>query len=272
MAIDVSTFAADLPAGTYAAGDVVQLKNTAGPAVIRSGRGAALLKRISTFMVTDVSGSITSWKVTVKNSDWVDGVSSFAIPMSAATGMDARSGGIQRGHDCPMTPNSSWEVTAECVAGGTTTIANSVTAEIEVDYPNVSAITDPTNLPGIPCSIEHDVASLAINASGSAESATWNVYNVDFFKAGYEYALEKVELVAGASVAGYVALNNAAGMGGLTRIIPISSQRANIRPPIEYSSKLVKGPLDIQYKLFNTAGAATTANVKLVLDFVKRRM
>lgn len=272
MAIDVSTFAADLPAGTYAVGDVVPMVNTSGPSVIRSGRGNAILKRISSFMLTDVSGSVTSWEVHVKNSDWVDDAVSFAAPMSAPTGMDAKSGAIQRGHDCVMTPNSSWEVYAVCVSGATTTVANSVTAEIEVDYPSVSSIIDPAALPGIPCSIKHTIASISINATGTATTATWQTFNVDLFKAGYEYALEKVELVAGAGVVGYVALANAAGMGGLERIIPISSSRINIRPFIEYASKLVKGPMDIKYKLFNTAGTATTTNVSLVLDFVKRRV
>lgn len=272
MAIDVSTFAADLAAGTYSAGDVVELKNTAGPSVVRSGRGNALLKRVSSFMLTDASGSVTSWEVHVKNSDWVDDVISFAINMNSLTAMDAKSGAVQRGHDCGLTPNSSWSVYAVCVGGGTTTIANSITAEIEVDYPSVSSIIDPAALPGIPCSIKHSLASMPINATGTATTATWQTFNVDIFKAGYEYALEKVELVSGVGVIGYIALANAAGMGGLERIIPISSSRQNIRPFIEYASKLVKGPMDIKYKLFNVAGTATTSNVDLVLDFVKRRV
>lgn len=40
---------------------------------------------------------------------------------------------------------------------------------------------------------------------------------------------------------------------------------------IEYASKLVKGPMDISYKLF-VSGTATTSNLKLTLDFVKRRI
>jgi len=271
--IDVSTFKAALPAGTYAVGDVVPLVLNDGPSVVRSGRGAAYLKRISSFMITDASGSVTSWRVFVKNSDWIDPAASIAIPMANPTAMDMRSGAIQRGHDCPLTQNSSWEVWAECVSGATTTGANGITAEIEIDYPSVSSIIDPTTLPGIPCSITHDVAALPVGGQGDIMTADWEVFNVDFFKAGYEYALEKVELVAdGANVCGYIALSNAAGMGGLTRIIPISSARANIRPPVDYASKLVKGPMDIKYKLFNTAGSSTTTSVKLILDFVKRRI
>lgn len=274
MAIDVTTFAADLPAGTYTEGDVVQLKCTSGPAIVRSGRGAAYLKRVSTFMLNDATGAITVWKVSVKNSDWVDPATSFSVPMNAATAMDVRSGAIQAGHDCPLTPNSSWEVIAVCTSAGTTTttVANSITAEIEIDYPSVSAITDPTKLQGMPASIDHVATGVTINAAGSAETAKWETFSVDIFKAGYEYALEKIELTTSlAGVTGYVAISNAAGMGGLTRIIPISNSRGNIRPMIEYASKLVKGPMDISYKLF-VSGTATTSNLKLTLDFVKRRI
>ena len=269
MAIDVSSFAYDLPAGTYAAGDRVQLVNTAGPAVVRSGRGTALLKKISTFMLSSASTGATHWKVSVKNSDWVDAAESFAIPMSEATAMDTRSGAIQRGHDCPLTPNSSWEVWAECVIGATTTTANTITADIEIDYPSVSSIVDPTNLPGIPASISR-TDSVIINAFGTGTTAKWETINVDIFKAGFEYALEKAELtVALSGVVGYISISNAAGMGGLTRIIPICATRQNIRPVIEYASKLVKGPMDISYKLF--AASAGTNTAMLTLDFVKRR-
>ena len=272
MAIDVSTFAYDLPAGTYAAGDVVQLVNTSGPAVVRSGRGAAKLKRVSTFMTSNASTGATYWLVSVKNSDWIDGVDNFAVPMQEATAMDRRSGAIQNGHNCDLTPNSAWQVTAVCIGGGTTTTANSITAEIEVDYPSVSAIVDPASLEGIPASISERFTGITVNAVGTATTAKWDIVNVDFFKAGYEYALEKIELtVAGiANVSGYISISNAAGMGGLTRIIPMSADRQNIRPLIEYASKLVKGPMDIGFKLF--AASAGTTNPRLTMDFVKRKV
>ena len=269
MAIDVTTFAADLPAGTYTAGDTVELVCTSGPKVVRSGRGAALLKRISSFFMGPTTGS-THWRIDVQNSDWVDKTSSFAVLMTNPTAMDVRTGAIQAGHDCPLTPNSEWKVTATCIIGNTTTVAASLTAEIEIDYPSVSAITDPTKLAGIPASINVSNA-VTINATGSATTANWEIINVDFFKAGFEYALEKVELsVPAANVMGYISLSNAAGMGGLTRIIPITADRDNIRPLIEYASKLVKGPLDIGFKLFATTASTSTANV--TFDFVKRRI
>lgn len=273
MAIDVSTFAATIPAGTYAVGDVVQMKNTAGPAVVRSGRGAAKLKRISSYYLTNVSGSAPfGWAVYIKNSDWVDPTENVAVPMNEPTAQDVRSGAIQSGHDCELTQNSSWEVWAVCKSGSTSTIDNSITCEIEVDYPEVAAVTDPTRATGIPCSIEHDAGTLIFNATGDGEVATWETFSVDLFKAGYEYALEKIELFAVGTVTGYVAISDAAGMGGLTRIIPIASSRANIRPFIEYASVLRKGPMDIKYKLFNVAGSASSGDVTLILDFVKRKV
>ena len=270
MAIDVSSFAADLPAATYAAGDVVTLANVDGPANVRSGRGRAILKRISSFMLSNATTGTTHWRVEVQNSDWIDKAASFAVPMVEATAMDTRSGAIQPGHDCELTPNSSWQVIAVCVSGGTTTTANSITCDIEIDYPQVSAIIDPTTLPGTPTSISMNNA-VTINAVGSATTAKWDVYNVDIFKAGFEYALEKIEIQPSTGgVCGFIKLSNAAGMGGLSRIMAIAGARQNIRPVIEYASKLVKGPMDISFKLF--AASSGTATVDTTLDFVKRRM
>lgn len=274
MAIDVSVFGADLPAGTYAAGDVVPLGCVDGPAVVRSGRGTAILKRITAFSIISQSGSYTAWKIRVKNSDWIDPATSITATLASPTALDRRTSAIAAGHDCPLTPNSSWQVEAECVAGGTTTVANSIAAVIEVDYPQVSAITEPDKLVGIPASIEYDKTGVTVNAPGSLTTSNWDVVNVDLFKAGYQYALEKLELISRTyGVVGFIALSNAAGMGGLTRIIPICNNSDNIRPLIEYASSLVKGPMDIKYKLFNnTSTSASTDTIQIVMDFVKRRI
>lgn len=271
MAIDSSLFMVDLPAGTYAVGDKIQLTIKAGPAVVRSGRGAALLKRLTVGMLNNASGSATSWKISLKNSDWVDEMKNLTCPLGALTALDERAGTIQRGNDCPLTPNSAWAVEAECVYGATTTVANTLFAIVDVDYPSVSSIVDPDALPGIPATIDYRTpAAITINAAGSSATASWSVNNVDFFKAGYEYALQKVEMV-GVSAFGFVALANAAGMAGLCRIIPISQGGDIIRNKIEYATKLVKGPLDIQFMLF-TSGAASTGTPNILLDFVKRRI
>lgn len=272
MAIDSSLFMVDLPAGTYTAGDKVTLNIKAGPSVVRSGRGAALLKRLTVGLISGSSGSTTFWKINVKNSDWVDYMTSITAPLSNPTSLDERTGCIQRGNDCPLTPNSSWSVEATCVYGGTTTVANAIYALIDIDYPSVSSIVDPDKLPGIPTTIDYTTGTaITLNAPGSSATAAWNDLNVDFFKAGYAYALQKVEIV-GVTALGFIALANAAGMAGLQRIMPISAGAEAIRNKIEYATKLVKGPLDIRFLLFVPTGSASTGTPNVLMDFVKRRV
>lgn len=271
--LDVTTFGKALPAGTYAAGDVVELGCIDGPVNVRSGRGAAYLKRITSFTLIDASGSATWWKVHVQNSDWIDDAISLTAPLNAATSLDKQSGCVQDGQNCPLTPNSSWHVWAECTAGGTTTIGNSIVCTIDVDYPSVSSIVAPNELVGFPTTIEHKVSGITLQAA-NIETAAWTSVSVDFLKAGYEYALVKPEIrtVGGAAV-GLIKIADAAGMAGLTRVIPISSSVANLRNYIEYSSKLVKGPMTISYMMFSATGSALTGcDVESLLDFVKRKV
>lgn len=271
MAIDSSLFVADIPAGTYNAGDTIELKIKAGPAVVRSGRGSAILKRVTVGQIGNVSGSASSWKISAKNSDWVDAMTSVTTSLFDTTALDERAGSIQRGNNCPLTPNSSWTVTAVCNYAVTTTVDNTIFAIIDVDYPSVAAIVDPDELTGIPATIEYVSGTVNGYALGSATAAAWNTENTDIFKAGYEYALQKMEFT-GISAVGFIALANAAGMGGLCRIIPISPQSASIKNKVEYATKLVKGPMDIQFMLFANSGTAITGNVDLLMDFVKRRV
>lgn len=272
MAIDSSLFMADIPAGTYTTGDKIQLAIKAGPSVVRSGRGSAILKRLTVGMMGSASGSVSYWKISVKNSDWVDEMASVTAPLFNPTALDERCGCIQRGNDCPLTPNSSWVVEAECVDGITTTVANSIFALLDIDYPSVSSIIDPDALPGIPASIDYTVPSaITFAALGASASHNWSVFNTDFFKAGFEYALQKTEMV-GAACCGFIAFANAAGMTGLCRIIPITTSPVNIRNKVEYATKLVKGPMDIQFLMFSTTGTATTGSPRVLMDYVKRRV
>ena len=273
MAIDSTLFAADIPAGTYAKGDMIPLSVHTGPSVVRSGRGAALLKRLTVGTVGNPSGSLSYWKVCVKNSDWIDEMQSLVSSIREPTSLDERSGNVQRGNDCPLTPNSSWEVYAVCMAASTTTVANSMFAIIDVDYPSVSSITDPDSLPGIPTTIEYEVPNaITLNALGAMSSATWDAVNVDIFKAGYEYALQKIEIIGSTGEEGFIALANAAGMGGLQRIMPISANSQNIRNKVEYATKLQKGPMDIRYLMFTNTASPSTDTPNLMMDFVKRKL
>jgi len=264
MAIDSTLFAADLPAGTYAVGDTIPLGVVYGPANVRSGRGTAKLKRIFSGLL---AGNNTLWRVHVKNSDWIDEAVNFSGYLDQTTCMDVHSGMCQFGNDADLTPNSSWMVYAECVQGATSTVATSVFALIDVDYPQVSAITDPDKLQGLPTSINLDVAGAPVNAHGSMTTSTWKTINVDYLKAGYQYCLQEISVIGGFSC-GFVALSNAAGMGGLSRIIPVNTISSAIRATVEYASKLVKGPMDVGLFLF--AAAATTTNVAMTHDYVKR--
>lgn len=269
--LDVTLFGADIPAGSYAAGDTIELGVIDGPAVVRSGRGAAYLKRITSGTLIGASGASSWWKVSVQNSDWIDPAESLTAPLDAATALDKYSGCVQDGQNCPLTPNSTWRVVATCVNNLTTTIANSVFCTIDIDYPQVASIVDPTQLVGFPTTIIDEVTTDLQAPTISA--AKWTTHSVDVLKAGYEYALVKPEIRTGNASVGFIKISNAAGMGGLSRIMPISTPVANLRNMIEYAGKLVKGPMDISYMMFSDTGTAVTgATASLLLDFVKRKV
>ena len=98
--IDSVLFGADIPAGTYSPGDMIPLKVIDGPATVRSGRGAALLKRFTAGQLADVTGSTSIWKIYVKNSDWVDPMISVAASIRYITALDERTGCVQSGNNC----------------------------------------------------------------------------------------------------------------------------------------------------------------------------
>lgn len=270
--LDTSTFGVSLPAGTYAVGDRVQLKCIDGPANVRSGRGAAILKRITSTILINTSGSLTYWKVYVKNSDWIDPTISMTAALNEPTALDKQCGAIQDGQNCPLTPNSSWEVWAVCTFGATTTIGNSIMCNIDVDYPSVASIIDPASLVGFPTTLIDEIT--ADLQAANIEAAKWTSHSVDDFKAGYEYAFVKPELrTYGGSSVGLIKISDAAGMSGLARVMPISSNVENVRNFIEYASKMRKGPITISYMLFSQSGSAVSASqCELIMDYVKRRV
>lgn len=269
MAIDSTLFAADIPAGTYAVGDVIALGCIDGPANVRSGRGAAKLKGI---MTGQLAASIPYFRIHIKNSDWIDEITSFTAPVNgnaSITALDEESGGVQKGHDCNLTPNSGWQVYAECYVGGTSTAGNSVFALIDIDYPEVGGVQDPRKAVGFPTSITYDLTNLPTLANGTMIASTWTTKSIDYLKAGYKYVLDAVELASSSPVFMFLAFSNAAGMGGLTRIIPLTNNPASIRYAIRYSSVLVKGPMDVKVKAFQTT--AGTMDAYTVHDYVKQK-
>ena len=269
MAIDSTVFGADIPAGTYNAGDIVQLGCIDGPANVRSGRGRAVLKQI---LVGQFSAANPTpfWRIHVKNSDWIDDVSSFTAGIiGSPTAFDGESGSIQSGHDCELTANSGWQVYAECIIGATSTAANSIFALIDIDYPQVAAVTNPKLAIGTPATISYDAGATPINAFGTLTTANWVTKNVDYLKAGFDYVLDAVEMNGGSNLlGGFIAFSNAAGMGGLTRIIPIINNPAAIRQAVRYASAIVKGPMDVKTKIFQLT--PSSVNITLAHDYVKQ--
>lgn len=265
MAIDSTIYAADIPAGAYTTGDIIPMACIDGPANVRSGRSAAILKSI--FIGMSANSSPCVFRVHVKNSDWIDEVVTLATGTTNQTAIySPDSGATQNGHDSILTPNSSWDIYAECISGGTTTAATSVFALLDIDYPSVSSIQVPAAVQGIPVSITMD-AVVPVTADGAMIGSTWTATSVDYLKAGYKYVLDKFEIVCSTQCVGFIAFSNAAGMGGLQRIIPFNGNTAGIRYPVKYSSPLVKGPMEVKFKLFGTAGSA---GIWSVHDYVKK--
>ena len=259
MAIDTTLFVGTIPAGTYAAGDVVPMSVVRGPSVVRDGYGAAYLKR----MFASSSGLVGH--VVFKNSNWIDEAANIAPPSGVAV-LSNNSNAVQMGHDCPLVPNSSWQVYYVIDEAKTTTAAHDVYALIDVDYPSVAAIANPKTEVGVPCSTSR-IDPITVTAEGAP--LVWTSINVDILKAGAKYLMASAGFRStAASIIGFFSISGAAGQKGLERIIPVlPSNIANLRYDLDYSTPLVKGPFNINYAAVGTAGSD---NAILEIDWVKR--
>lgn len=267
MAIDSTLFVTDVPAGSYTKGQIIELKVHTGPSVVRDGYGVGILKKVYSAIMSTASGALSDWRVFFQNSDWIDPMANGPGFFNDPLGYDDESACVQAGNDCPLAPNSGWRVWAECMGDVTTTAPNSIVGLIDIDYPKVSAVANPSAMIGYPTSIVQPLGTVGVNAIGSSESATWSGINVDFFKAGFRYLLQKIGLSGGGT--GFIQLSNAAGMGGLSRIVPTSSSNVVKKWKVSYSSALSKGPMDVKALLF--AASAGNSSPALTFDFVKRR-
>ena len=265
MAIDTTMFGANLPVGTYTKGDVIPLKNLRGPKVVRDGYGEAILKRIICGQSRGTAAAIVRGHVVIKNSNWVDDVSNIAAPLSAIS-LAETSSNVQRGHDSKLVPNSNWECVFVVDETVTTTSANDVFCLIDIDYPSVQAVKDPRIAPGTPCSNVRDDTATAV-AYGSIESITWTTYNIDILKAGYRYLLTEMGVYSASGGVLFVSISGAAGQQGLERIIPCIADATYMRYLLDYSTPLVKGPMNLNYAMLTgTAGSATLVTE---IDWVK---
>ena len=266
MAIDSTLFGASIPAATYAVGDRIPLAVIRGPAVVRDGYGSCKLKRIAALADHGTYSGIFS--IHIKNSNWVDEMSNPAIA-SNDTMLANTSGAIQSGQDAPLTPNSGWQVYAECIQASTVANAFDVFALIDVDYPSVAAIQNPREVTGFPVTIDNLSISHTITAAGSVNSAIWTTVNVDILKAGSKYLLTEAAFRDGSAM-GFISISGAAGQAGLERIIPVrSASNAGMKFQMDYSTPLVKGPMNINICSFGTSATVTPY---VYLDFVKKGM
>lgn len=266
MAIDTTMLAATIPSGTYAVGDTIALDVCRGPKIVRDGYGPAKLKRILTF-----SGTTSVWKVIVKNSNWVDEMSNLGIPYSAETLLGNESGAIQSGQDADLMPNSGWSVIGVCVGAGTESNDADLICLIDVDYPSIAAVENPKTVKGEPVTVDGTYA-ITINARGTAKSATWMTQNSDFLKAGYKYLLTEASVrpAGTTSLLAFVSISGAAGQAGLERIIPARPSLAGLKYSMDFSTPLVKGPMNVNVMAVGTALSTTTAYV--YFDFVKKKI
>ena len=263
MAIDSTLMAAKIPAATYAIGDRVPLAVIRGPAIVRDGYGAAKLKRIFTGATT----STVPFIIKVKNSNWVDEMSNLAAGASDNTVLGNESGAIQSGQDINLTPNSGWQVYAEAIGAGTEAADGDVFCLIDVDYPSVAAVENPKKSVGFPVTIDEFYA-IAGTAKGTLATAPiWSTFNVDVLKAGSKYLLTEAAISAsGSATYAFVSVSGAAGQAGLERIIPCRSPLSGgLRYSLDYSTPLVKGPMNLNFLIIGSPVTAYT-----YLDFVKK--
>lgn len=265
MAIDTSMFAAQIPAATYSVGDKVTMGCIRGPAIVRDGYGEARLKRM--FSLTDAAS--TGWVIRVKNSNWIDEISNPA-PIISDTTLDNNSGAVQAGNDARLVPNSGWQVIAECVAAGTEAAAADIICLIDVDYPSVTAVQDPKAAQGVPVTIDGFYTINQTAKGAIASGALWNTFNVDIFKAGFKYLLSEISFLSAGAAFGFISVSNAAPQRGLERIIPVkASSFPGLRYNLDYSTPLVKGPMNVN---FLACGSASGVSSYTYMDFVRREL
>lgn len=266
MAIDSMLYACSIANGTtLAVGDVIPLALIRGPNVVRDGYGSAIMKRVFTCADTLTANG----HVSVKNQNWIDELDN-TVPQASTTALAVNSSSVQRCGDVELQPNSSFAVNYVVDAPITTTGAMDVFVLIDIEYPSVNAVRDPKTETGAPMSIVRR-DNVNHTAVGSATTAVWTTYNVDIFKAGFRYLLAEMgfrSFAAGASL-GFFSISGASGQNGLERIIPVvTSPSGALRYDIDYSTPLVKGPMNVNYLSMATAGGSS--QVVTELDFIRR--
>lgn len=267
--IDSTIFAVDVPAGSYTEGQEISMPVIFGPSVVRDGYGAAILKQV---MIFATNSNVAGYSYCdFKNSNWNDSLKtmvSIVSGNSALTAFAKTSPVIQKCGDIELQPNSSFDVKFVVGATVTTTVDTTIVCLMDIDYPSVAAVANPRDEKGTPVSIvRHD--TIVSTVDGSAASLTWTTINVDEFKAGYRYLLAQVGLFTTSSdIVGFVAFSGAPSMNGLVRVIPVIPRVAVAsRLELDYSTPLVKGPMNISYATLGAGGSVLSC---LECDYIRR--
>lgn len=270
MAIDTTLYTCPIPTGSYAVGDKIAMAAVRGPSIVRDGYGAAYLKRV--ISLCNLSGTAGAFKINLKNSNWVDGISNPVVDTNTSeTALAVNSASVQEGQNLPLVSNSGWFVELECILSVTTTADSDAYCLIDVDYPSVAAIQDPRQVVGYPVTID-GTATVTSTAAGQSNNPVWNSYNVDIFKAGSKYLLTETGFSVASSSIGFMSISGAAGQAGLERIIPVRPQPTHrgIKYPVDYATPLVKGPMNLNFMISTAAGGSSS--MYYYLDFVKKNI
>lgn len=264
--IDSMLFAVDIPAGTYAAGQEFPLSVIRGPSVVRDGYGRAVLKNV--ICMSAAAGISLGSHFDVKNANWNDSLKSTVVSMNGnAIALSKFSPCIQKGGDTELQPNSAFDVKLVFGDAATTNFDNSCFVLIDIDYPSVAAVSNPAEEKGLPVTIMRN-DTITATANGAAATMAWTTVNVDEFKAGYRYLLTQVGMMDTVNYVGFVAFSGAPSMNGLVRIIPTAPKSPQYcRMELDYSTPLVKGPMNIEYAAVGTAGSTPTS---LECDYIRR--
>lgn len=260
MAVDSMLFQASFAAGTYAAGTKGNLALIRGPSVVRDGCGTPRLVKVITF--TDTTG--LNLNVHVKNGQWNDELINAAPTMGAVV-LDDKSHAIQIGGSLELVKNSMFDVSYEIMEAATTTGAVDVFCQIDIDYDDYPAVANPRYESGFPMTIE---LSQTIPYTAVGAPLVFTSVNVDVFKAGYKYLLSDAffDSLGVACDAGFISITNAAGQGGLERLIPVNPSKSGLSFNLDKSVPLMKGPMTLNF----AAIAAANVPADVHLDFIRR--
>lgn len=263
--IDSMLYQAQIPAAAYTAGQRIPLGLVRGPSVVRDGNGKATLKRI--FMIADNSG--VDLNVHVTNGSWIDEVINPAPPIQSGVLLLKDAKNIQDGHDCELTVNSQFSIYAEVVDAVTSTNDFSVYCLIDIEYDAVPAVINPRDQTGTPMTIQ---MKETVTGSVMGSPLVWTTVSKDVFKAGYKYLLTEMGARLASSGTnsqfGFISVTGAAGQAGLQRIIPVYIGGASLAFPIDYSTVLVKGPMDVNVAA--VVASAGNPDLDIQMDFVRR--